>query len=623
MPFLFFQIKAQDVGSKEDTTVNLNEVVITASKIPLTQKETAKPVKVISRNQIERNFGKDLSQLLNEQAGIIINNAYSNPSSSKGVFLRGASGQYTLILVDGQPIQDPSGVGGAFDPRLFPLEQIERIEILKGSQSTLYGTDAIAGVINIISKKNLDDPIGVFGAASYGSLNTLKANLGLGGKTDMLDYNLSYQRDQTDGISEAEDQTGDQNFDEDGFSQNTFQANIGITPLEGLRISPFVSYSDYDADFDGGAFTDGENTFETELFNTGVKTQFQGERFLLNANYSYAQTDRDFISPFFESAFKGRFHNADVFGSFGLNENIKLIGGLQFQHLKSLDTTGTIANPSFNITSPYLTLLVSDLNGLSLELGTRLNNHTLFGNQMTYSIAPAYQISDQWRVFGSYTTGFKTPTLFELYGNFGANEELQPQRSATWEAGVQFDLPQKGLQASLTYFQRQIEDIIIFNFATGYINQDQQDDYGLEVELTWTLNEKVDIRANYSFVDGELTTKTAAEQDTSFSNLIRRPKHSFSLGLDYRPIPDLFLGVQGHYFGDRTDNFFNPDNFFIAEEVDLDAYFLLNFYAEYKLLDGKLSLFADVKNALDTDFTEVYGFNTIGFNIQSGIRFRL
>ncbi|MDX2302339.1 MAG: TonB-dependent receptor [Microscillaceae bacterium] len=614
--------KAQKTSSMTDST-QLDEIVITASKIPLPLRETAKPVQMISKETIEQSFGKDLSQLLQEQAGIIINGAYSNPSTLKGVYVRGASSQYTLILLDGQPVLDPSSIGGVFDVRFFPIEQIERIDILKGSQSTLYGTDAIAGVINIITRKDAKKPIRLYGAASFGTLQTAEATLGLDGKKGKLDYNLSYQRNQTQGLSEAQDRDGAGDFDKDGLTQHAVQANLGLSPVAGLRISPYLRYTDYDADFDAEAFTDGDNTFESEVINPGLQAKFEKEKFSLYADYGFTQTDRFFKSAFFDNTFKGRFHNADVFGSYRLMPKLQVMGGLQFQHQQVTDNAGTVENPTINISSPYLTLLFRNLKGLNLELGARLNNHTLFGNQMTYSIAPAYKIWEGGRVFGSYTTGFKTPTLSELYGAFGANENLEPQRSATWEAGLQFDLFKEKLQVTLTYFQREIKDIIIYNFAIGYINQDRQEDYGLELDFSLKLDQKLRLRGNYSFIDGEVTTLNATEQDTSYYNLIRRPKHSFSLGLDYELHPRVFISVQGHYFGKRIDYFFNPENFYTAEEVDLDAYLLLNLYSEYRMADHRVVFFVDLKNILDTNYTEIYGYNTLGFNIQSGIRFRL
>jgi vitamin B12 transporter len=148
-------------------TKALDQVVVTATKYPIKLSETGKVVTIVTREQMARSSGKSLAQVLTEQTGIIVNGANSNPGKDKSVFLRGASNDYTLLLLDGVPVNDPSGAGGAFDLRLLPVEQIDHIEILKGSQSTLYGSDAVAGVINIITKKGGSKAFGVNGGDSY------------------------------------------------------------------------------------------------------------------------------------------------------------------------------------------------------------------------------------------------------------------------------------------------------------------------------------------------------------------------------------------------------------------------------------------------------------------------
>ena len=170
--------------AQTDSTQNiLDEVVITATKNPKKLSETGKVVIVITKDQIEKSAGKDLTQLLTEQTGVVVNGAYSNPGKDKSLFLRGATDKYTLILLDGVPLNEPAGVGGSFDLRLLSLANIERIEILKGSQSTLYGSNAVAGVINIISKKPDTDKPQFRGVARYGSFNTFKGNANISQKT--------------------------------------------------------------------------------------------------------------------------------------------------------------------------------------------------------------------------------------------------------------------------------------------------------------------------------------------------------------------------------------------------------------------------------------------------------
>src|SRR3954452_18664992 len=187
-------VVSQNIFAQKDSlqTNQLNEVVVTATKYPKKSSETGKVLTVITREQLDRSAGKDLAQLLNEQAGVSVNGSNSNPAKDKSIYLRGASPQYTLITIDGVPVYDASGVNSNFDFRQIPIDIIDRIEILKGSQSTLYGSDAIAGVINIITKKNGVKPFSFAGAAHYGSFNTWKANAGFTGTYHKLNYEAGY-----------------------------------------------------------------------------------------------------------------------------------------------------------------------------------------------------------------------------------------------------------------------------------------------------------------------------------------------------------------------------------------------------------------------------------------------
>src|SRR5215831_1732797 len=268
-----FVVAAVLIGShllaQNDTaSKTMNEVVITANKFPQKESGTGKVVSVITKEQIERSGGKDLSQLLNEQTGIIINGAPSNQGTYKSLYVLGATSAYTLILLDGVPLNDPTGVGGTFDIRLLSLDNIERIEILKGSQSTLYGSNAVAGVVNIISKKPTTTKPEFNGLLTYGSYNSFKGNANLSQKIKWFEYNLNYVYNRTDGISEARDTTGHGNFDKDGFTQHAFQAIVGINATDKLKISPYYRFTQFKGGYDDGAFTDGPDHYTSSLVNT-------------------------------------------------------------------------------------------------------------------------------------------------------------------------------------------------------------------------------------------------------------------------------------------------------------------------------------------------------------------
>ncbi len=605
----------------------LNEVVITATKFPKNVNETAKVLTIIDEDQLARSSGKDVSQLLNEQVGLIINGANSNPGKDKGVFLRGAGSAYTLITLDGIPINDPSGVGGAFDLRLLPVDQIERIEILKGSQSTLYGTDAIGGVINIITKKKSEKPLVGTASLSYGSYNTFKGNAGISGSTEKLDYNIGYTRFNTDGISEAKDLTGTANFDKDGYSQDAFQANVNLKVSQAFSIKPYFRYNNFYGKYDDGSFTDSKkNAYTSNLTNTGLSAQYKISKGEIDLLYGYDKTDRKFDSDFGIYNYKGRFHHTEAFLKYDLTKRVQLLTGLSYQNIHMLDSTAIEKNPTITITSPYISLFIKNEKGLSLEFGGRLNHHSKYGDNFTYSFNPSLFLNDQTKLFFNVSSGFKTPTLNQLFGQYGANPDLKPEKSQNFEGGVQFFNTGKNLDVRLSAFQRNLSDVIFYSynsatFQSKYINLNTQSDHGFEVEVSEKISPSFTFQAFYAFVDGQVTDRSGIK-DTSYHNLFRRPKHSFGITIGYQATPKFFIQANLKTFSNRSDLYFNSATF-VTENVNLNAYALLNLYLEYKLFKDKVKLFVDAKNLLNQDYMEVYGYNTLKFNVMSGLNFRL
>jgi vitamin B12 transporter len=598
------------------TSVRLDEVVVTATKFPKSLSETGKVLIVIDEDQLARSAGKDLSQLLNEQAGLVINGANSNPAKDKSLFLRGAAGKYTLILIDGVPLNDPSGIDGAFDLRLLSIDQVERIEILKGSQSTLYGSDAMAGVVNIITKKGNKEPLAGTGTLSYGSFNTLRGNASVSGKAGVFDYRVGYTRFATDGISEAKDKTGYSGFDKDGFDQNAWQLDLGFKPSGRFVLRPFMRYNDFSGQYDAGPFTDDTQTvYDASLLNYGANTEYKFKHGAINGMYAYNKTDRSFANAFGIFEYDGRFHHSELFVHYNWGDHYQLLGGAGFQQFKMIDANATLLNPSSQMTSPYVSFFIRNLKGFSAELGTRFVMHSVYGNNFTYSINPSYLLQNRVKFFMNYATGFKAPTLSQLYGPFGANELLVPEISHSFEGGIQLMSSDNRSDMRITWFTRKIDDIIAY--TNRYVNWDKLDDHGIEAEFFYRMK-KWTVSFNYTYVDGELTTPTSSGSETKANDFIRRPKHSAGFNMGYRASEQFFTSLNFKTFGKRNDVYFDLETF-SSSAVVLDAYQLLDVYAEYKT--GKtLKFFIDIRNLLNQEYFEVYGYNTQRLNATVGLQ---
>ncbi|HEY9301277.1 MAG TPA: TonB-dependent receptor, partial [Phormidium sp.] len=382
-------------------------MVVTATKYAKSTSETGKVLTIITSQQLSQSGGKDLSQVLQAQAGIVVNGATSNPGKDKSLFLRGAGGEYTLILLDGVPVTDPSGFGGVFDLRLLPIDDIQRIEILKGSQSTLYGSNAVAGVINIITKKGGDKPFGVSGLLSGGSYQTGKAQLGVNGHINKVDYTAAYTYLTTKGISEARENIASDDFDKDGLTQQAFNINTGIQASDKLLIRPFIRYSQFEGKYDAGAYTDDkEATYTANLLNSGVSAEYELSKGAINFQYAFDQTNRKYTNAFGETEFKGLFHHGELFANYRINKYLEVLTGINLQQLRMPDTTTTIKNPEVQMISPFASLFIQPIQGFSLELGGRYNHHSRYGSNYTYSINPSYIINNNIKLFVNYSTGF-------------------------------------------------------------------------------------------------------------------------------------------------------------------------------------------------------------------------
>ena len=638
-------------ATAQDTTQkSLDEVVVTANKFSNKTSATGKVVTVITQQDLLRAGSKDLAQVLTEQGGMYLNGAFSNPGKDKSVYLRGAKVDHTLITIDGVPVYDASGIGSNFDIRLIPVESIERIEILRGSQSTLYGSDAIAGVVNIITKKGGVKPVGGSALVSYGSYNTLRAAADVHGLLKKLDYNIGADYFKTGGISEAQGLPSDYVYDRDGFTQKGAQASVGIQASAKVRMQPYVRYSKIGGDLDQQAFTDEKDyTYTAENVQAGVRNEVAIGASKLNVIYNFNHTDRSYLDDstetrngyyfFNKSGYKAAEHFADVYLVSPLSANLKLTAGADLRSSNTAYNAITVS-PSFDPSFPapvkstaaqssdsvhqkqvsfYSALHFSNAH-FGAEIGNRFNHHSVYGTNVASNINVFYRYND-WKVFANLSSGYKTPSLYQLYSAYG-NTTLKPENAINGEGGLQYFFAGEKGTIRGAYFYRDVTDVIFFftnptTYQSQYINQDKQQDHGIEIDSKINFTSGLDFKLFYSHVDGKITTKTGGK-DTTYFNLLRRPKSSLTATLGYNFFKNAYISLQWSRFGKRSDVYYDPATF-ERQDITLKQYALFNVYAEYEVLK-KFTLFADLRNVFNKKYAEIYGYSTPRFNGYGGLR---
>ena len=627
---LFSQEKAQEKKMEQ-----LEEIVISATKFELKKENTGKVIYKISQKDIQRNAGKSVIELLNNVLGIEIRGVNYNPGEPRSTYIRGGRSRQALVLIDGIPLSDPTGIEQSYDLRLISLNQIESIEILKGASSTLYGSGAGTGVINIILKKASENNVsGVYEVSlgtnatsknSTSSLNDKNQNISINGTLDKLKYNAFFNITGNSGFSSAKS-TLTIPFEEDTYSSNNGFLKLGYEFNTQLRMDAFLNYDEFDYTFDAGAFNDSDvNLGNQEQFRIGIRPRLKYKKGEVFLNASINSLDRSFES--FNSfsggtnvfIYKGTSVNLDFVNKYEFTKNFQLITGINYQkhENESISDFGNIDPDlaNFNVVDPYVSAVYITDFGLSINAGSRLNIHSNYGNNFVYDTNLAFGIvkneTINLKLISSYSTAFIAPSLYQLYSDYGATN-LAPETNRTFEFGFDSKLGKQWALSAVYYNRLEENKVIFLNLPTPpygmYANALETIDVsGIEADVTFTISEELITTVGYAFVD-----KT--------SDIDYIPKNKLTASFVVNPIKNLAISTMFKNVGKRS--LFDAFGSFgeAGKDVILPSYSLLDMNVNYKVLEGKVLFFGSITNLLNEEYEETIGFNTRGRNFKMGIR---
>lgn len=632
-----FAQQKDTIASKNE----LEEVVISDSKFALAKEKSGKVITKITADDLKKKSGQSIATILNSVAGMEINGNQSVAGKNLGYYIRGGKNSQVLILIDGIPVNDASGISFEYDLRLLPADQVESIEIMKGAASTLYGTGAATGVINIKLKKSGKKAIAgnvYFNAGTNSTALAKKTNLqdfnqgfSVNGNLEKVTYFTSLNSTETNGISQVAAPSATANYDADRFSRINYLAKLGYKFSDNLTLDFFGNYDKINNDYDGGFDNTGTNdtnlnhtTSKQFRFGFTPKYKYAKGEFVLNSSFnklirSYSDFDSWSNSVGF-SEYQSRNVNVDAFNKYKISQSLFFVSGAQYQFydMNSVTPYGNIAKEStkFNMIDPYVTGVFTSDFGLNLNAGARWNIHSEYGNQLVYNVNPSFDFEAiPLKILASYSTAFVTPSLYQLYSEYG-NSTLTPEKNSTIEVGFETQLLDKKIKFNAVTFFREQTNFIGFytnpvTYDSNYININGTNKAkGVEAEVSVAVSEKIKWNSNYTFTS----------VDSALDRLI--PKHKVNSSADFQINDRLFFNLTYQYVDNRKDAFFDG-NTYATQKITLGSYQLLNSTVRYEWIKNRLSVFGTATNIFNVDFVENVGYSALGRNFKLGMTINL
>jgi len=637
-------------ASAQDNAVVLPPIVVSATTVPTPASELGSSVTVVTGDDLQREQLRTVPDALKKVPGLDIVQT-GGPGGQTSVFMRGTNANHVKVLIDGIDVGNPSITNGAFDFGHLLTSDIEKIEVLRGPQSGLYGSDAIGGVIAITTKKG-EGPPRVTATAEAGSFGTFNQTASLRGSQANFSYafNVAHFRSTDVPVTPLHLLAPGEKRNNDNYDNWTYSAKLGADLSDNLAVNFVARYTDAKLGFTGEDFRLFPLDFPEALQSTQRNHNFysRGEavwslfddRFknYFGVNYTNQwdwtlnpNPDFFFASPLVSPPITnlGERIKFDWRGEARLIPGQTVVLGLEHQS-ESLrtDSTGTV-DPFFNFTQTTTTAKTSNKAGyvelqsefakrFFLVSNVRYDDNQSFGPHTTWRLAPAFIVpGTNTKLKGSYGTGFKAPTLTQLYVNnpsFNAvaNPNLRPETSKGYDFGFEQPLFHDRVNFGVTYFHNDIKNLInnVFNlssFSFTYVNVGAATTYGTETFASIAVTDQLKLRADY--------TTIVTRDETTGLGLRNRPGHKESLSAIWSPNQQFTLSTTLLYVGRAVE--FNRDG--TIPRVDSDAYTLVNIAGNYKV-DDRVTVFGRIDNLLNRHYESPVGFDQPGFGAYGGIR---
>jgi len=604
------------------------EVVVTANRTPTSRIASGSSISVVTSEEFSRKQTSFVADVFRDVPGISLSRTGPVGAQTQ-VRMRGTEANHTLVLIDGVEVNDPSGAS-EFDFNTLLANDIERVELLRGPQSSLYGSDAIGGVINIITKSG-DGGFKASASAEGGSFGTGKAAVSVRGSEGIVNYSFGLSEFSTEGVSFAPERQG--NTEQDGFDVTAFNTKIGVKLTENLDFEIVGRYVDSQQEFDelgnvGGLSlpVDSQSETKSEAFSLGLKSvlqTFEGQwEHILGVGIS--EIDRENFGGF-ASTFKGDkrrvYYQSNVFvETSALAEASHVFTFLVDNEIDAQDVFGggiqsDVDSETTGFVGEYKLEIFDQI---FLSASIRHDENDLFKNTNTVRTTGAYVVKDTGtRLHTSYGEGVKNPTLFELFGfapGFTPNPNLKSEKSYGWDVGVEQEFMNGQASFAATYFENNIKNLIQGAGATAVNLNGKNKIEGAEFEVSIRPATDLTFSGQYTY------TRT---EDANGIELIRRPKHVASLRSTLtRFNGDLEVNFGGTYYGKQNDTAFQAVLPFGSQTVTLDSYILADANIKYKLTDS-VSIFGRLQNILNERYENVFGTANPGFGAFMGLQVQL